>query len=140
MPATPTKGDATLMSRIGSVKKWGVRRRKGTSSTSSEVIGGCFLTIFFFQSFSNLSFLPSAESQSQVSLNHTPRPRTSIPRELTTSSSYPSTSNGTSSAGDTQHPHTHRFFQASSGTGSPGGASSSVRPGLSGRDNICHNK
>lgn len=25
MPATPTKGGATLLSRIGSVKKWGVR-------------------------------------------------------------------------------------------------------------------
>ena len=42
MLAAPTKGGATLMSRIGSVKKWGVRRRKGTSSTPSEIIGGLF--------------------------------------------------------------------------------------------------
>jgi hypothetical protein len=42
MSATPTKGGTTLMSRIGSVKKWGVRRRRGTSSKPSEVIGGFF--------------------------------------------------------------------------------------------------
>jgi len=42
MPATPMKGDATLPSRVGSVKKWGVRRRRGTISTPSEVIGGLF--------------------------------------------------------------------------------------------------
>ena len=40
MPTTLTKGGATLMSRIGSVEKWGMRRRKETSSTLSEVIGG----------------------------------------------------------------------------------------------------
>ena len=50
MPATPTKGGATLMSRIGSVKKWGVRRRRGTGSTPSEVIGGLFS--FFFPTHS----------------------------------------------------------------------------------------
>jgi len=61
MPATPTKGGATLMSRIRSVKKWGMR---GTISTPSEVIGGLFscYSFFFSHSFSNLPFLPSAES------------------------------------------------------------------------------
>jgi len=46
MPVTPTKGGATLMSRIGSVKKWGVRRRRGTSSTPSEIIGRLFFLPF----------------------------------------------------------------------------------------------
>ena len=44
-PAIPLKGGVALFSRIGGVKKWGVRRRRGTSSTSSEVIGR-FLFIF----------------------------------------------------------------------------------------------
>ena len=44
-PAMPTKGGANLFSHIGSVKKWGVRRQRGTSSTPSEVIGR-FLFIF----------------------------------------------------------------------------------------------
>ena len=48
MPATPTKGGVTLMSRIGSVKKWGVRRRRGTSSTPSEIIGRLFFLLFNF--------------------------------------------------------------------------------------------
>jgi len=48
MLATPTKGGATLMSRIESVEKWGVRRRKGTSSTPSEVIGALFSYYSFF--------------------------------------------------------------------------------------------
>ena len=53
MPVTPTKGGMMLMSRIGSVKKWGVRRWRGTSSTPSEVIGGFFsyYSFFFSQSF-----------------------------------------------------------------------------------------
>jgi serine/arginine repetitive matrix protein 2 len=143
MPATPTKGGATLMSRIGSVKKWGVRRRRGTSSTPSEVIGRLFSYYsFFFQSFSNLLFLLSAESQSPEAPDRTPRPKTSMSsftRELSTSPSYPSTPNGTSSAADTQHTHTHWFFRASSSTGSPG-VSSSARPGSSGRDSIGHKK
>jgi len=56
-PVTPTKTGATLFGRIGSVKKWGVRSRRGTSSTPSEVIGR-FLFIFFlyFDLFSNLPF------------------------------------------------------------------------------------
>ena len=33
MPQTPTKG-AALLSRIGSVKKWGVRRKRGDSTPS----------------------------------------------------------------------------------------------------------
>jgi len=111
MPTTPTKGGATPMTRIGSVRKWGVRRRRETSSMPSEVLGGLFLTIqFFLRSFSNLSFLPSAESKSQEAPDHTPRPRTSmssLTRELSTSAFYPSTPNGTSSAADTQHTHTH---------------------------------
>jgi len=35
---TPTKG-AALLSRIGSVKKWGVRRRRGDSTTPAGVTG-----------------------------------------------------------------------------------------------------
>jgi len=140
MPATPTKGGATLMSRIGSVKMWGMEEAERNKFNAFMV--ACFFTILlFFQSFSNLPFLPSAESQSQDAPDHTPRPRTSMSSftcELSTSSSYPSTPNGTSSAGDTQHPHTHRFFRASSGTGSPG--ASSAHPGSSGRDSIGHNK
>jgi len=46
MPATPTKGGAMPMSRIGSVKKWFLRRR-GISSTLSEVMGGLFLVYFY---------------------------------------------------------------------------------------------
>ena len=79
IPATPTKGGATLMSHIATVKKWGVRRRKRTNSTPSGIIGGLFsYSSFFSPSFSNLPFLPSAESQSQDSAGHTPRPRTSM--------------------------------------------------------------
>jgi serine/arginine repetitive matrix protein 2 len=39
LPQTPAKGSA-LLSRIGSVKKWGVRRKRA-STTPSEVIGLC---------------------------------------------------------------------------------------------------
>ena len=53
MPATSTKGGATLMSHIGSARKWGVMRWKGTSSTSSEVI-----VMLFFYSWSS-EFLTS---------------------------------------------------------------------------------
>ena len=42
MPTTPTKGGVTLMTCIGGVKNWGVRRRRETSSAPSEVIGGLF--------------------------------------------------------------------------------------------------
>jgi hypothetical protein len=49
IPATPMKGGATLLSRIESVKKWGVRRWRGTSSTPSEVIGMLFLIFDFFR-------------------------------------------------------------------------------------------
>ncbi|KIM35749.1 hypothetical protein M413DRAFT_325892 [Hebeloma cylindrosporum] len=124
-PATPTKGGATLLSRIGSVKKWGVRRRRGTSSTPSEVV--------------------AAESSSHAhdAPDRTPRPKTSMSSftpEPSSSSSYPSTTNGTSSIADTsQHAsssHAHWFFRSSSGTGSPGPSSSSARPGSSGRDSI----
>jgi len=38
VPQTPIKG-AALLSRIGSVKKWGVRRRRGDSTTPAEVTG-----------------------------------------------------------------------------------------------------
>ena len=55
-PATPTKGGATLFSHIGSVKKWGVMRRRGTSSTPSEVIGGFLFISNFFEVSSNLLF------------------------------------------------------------------------------------
>jgi hypothetical protein len=95
-----------------------------------------YYSFFFLQSFFNLSFLPSAESQSQDALNRT-RPKTSCLLELM-SSSYLSTPNGTSSAGDTQHPHMHRFFRASGGTGNPG--ASSARPGSSKRDSVGLNK
>ena len=44
-PTTPTKGGAAIFSHIGSVKKCGVRKRRGTSPTPSEVIGR-FLFIF----------------------------------------------------------------------------------------------
>ena len=135
VPATPTKGGATLMSRIGSVKKWGIGRRKGTSSTPSEVIGGFFSYYSFFSPvISNIPFLPSAESLSPDAPDRTPRPRTSrsfFTRELLTTSSYPSTPNG-------RHP-THLYtlvFQASSGSPDV----SSARPGSSGRDSISRHK
>jgi hypothetical protein len=37
-PHTPTKG-AALLSRIGSVKKWGVRRKRGDSTTKTDAHG-----------------------------------------------------------------------------------------------------
>ena len=49
IPATPTKGGATLLSRIESVKQWGMRRWRGTSSTPSEVIGTLALIFHFFR-------------------------------------------------------------------------------------------
>ena len=49
VPVTPTKGGATLLSRIGVVKKWGVRRWKGGQSTPSEVIGTLLLIFHFFR-------------------------------------------------------------------------------------------
>ena len=104
MPATLTKTGAALMSRIGSVKKWGMRRRRGTGSTPSVVINGLLsFNSCFFQSFSNLPFLPSAKSQSQDAPDCTPRPKTSmLPFSLSMSSP-----NGTSSAANTQHTHMH---------------------------------
>ena len=113
MLATPTKGSATLMSRIRSVKKWGMRRRRGTSSTPSEVIGGLFSYYpFFFPFISNLLPLPLAESQSQDAPDRAPRPRTSMAsftRELSTSTSCPSTPNVTSSQ-ETPNTRTHFGF------------------------------
>ena len=50
LPAASTEGGATLMSCIGSVKKWGVRRPRGTPS---EVVGGLFLTFPSFSPFYN---------------------------------------------------------------------------------------
>jgi len=49
MPATTTKGGTTLLSQIGSVKRWGVRKWRGTSSTPSEVIGGLFFYFILIQ-------------------------------------------------------------------------------------------
>jgi len=46
-PATPTKGGSTSKSRIGSIRKWCVRRQRGSNSTASEVIG-TFLHFRFF--------------------------------------------------------------------------------------------
>jgi hypothetical protein len=43
-----TKGGAMLMSRIGRVKKRGVRRQRETISAPSEVIGELFFTFLFF--------------------------------------------------------------------------------------------
>jgi len=144
MPATSTKGGVTLLSRIGSIKKWGVRRRRGTSSTSSEVIGGFFfIPLISFNPFYNLSFHLATEPQSQDAPDHTARPKNSMSsftRELSTSSSYPSTLNGTSSAADTHHTHTHCFFRASSGTGNPGASSKFFCVSRIKRDNIGHNK
>lgn len=53
---TPTKGGTTLVSRIESVKKWGVRWRRGTSSTPSEVIVMLFLLLLFFFSTHFLTY------------------------------------------------------------------------------------
>ena len=51
-PVTPpTKGSTTFLSRIGSVKKWGVRRRRGTSSTPSEVLGGFFFLFLYLSHY-----------------------------------------------------------------------------------------
>ena len=61
VPVTPTKGGGTLLSRIGSVKRWGVRRRRGTSSTPSEVIGGSFLF-----SKNSIDFLTTVLSRSRI--------------------------------------------------------------------------
>ena len=41
IPHTPTKGTA-LLSRIGSVKKWGVRRKRGDSSTAPTDANGLY--------------------------------------------------------------------------------------------------
>jgi len=46
--AIPTKGGSTPKNRIGSIKKWCVRKGRGSSSTTSEVIG-TFLHFRFFQ-------------------------------------------------------------------------------------------
>ena len=37
------------MSRIGRVKKWGVRKRRETISAPSEVIGELFFSFLFFR-------------------------------------------------------------------------------------------
>jgi hypothetical protein len=38
IPQTPTKG-AALLSHIGSVKKWGVRRKRGDSTAPTDAKG-----------------------------------------------------------------------------------------------------
>ena len=45
IPPTPTKG-AALLSRIGSVKKWSVRRKRGDSTTAPPDANGMYM--FFF--------------------------------------------------------------------------------------------
>jgi len=115
-PATPTKGGATLMSRIGSVKK-------GDEFRGYWVIGQLPFTFSFFP---NLLFHPAAEPQSQETPDHIPHPKTfmsSFARELSTSSSFSLTPNAislivgtTESVGNTQHTHTHRFSRTSSFT------------------------
>ena len=100
---------------------------------------GYFLTILFSQSFSNLPFLPLAESLSQdapdLLLVQEPPCRLLHVNAIVLSP----TPNGTCSAANTlEHTHALWFFRASSGTRSPGASSS--RPGSSGWDSISHNK
>jgi hypothetical protein len=79
MPTTPAKGGTALLSRTGSVMKWDVRRRRGTSSKPSEAIGILILFLSIsFKPFSNLPFPPAAELQSHDNPDCTPRPETSI--------------------------------------------------------------
>ena len=47
IPQTPTKG-AALLSRIGSVKKWGVRRKRGESTAPTDANGMYEKDAFFF--------------------------------------------------------------------------------------------
>jgi hypothetical protein len=46
IPQTPTKG-AALLSRIGSVKKWGVKRRRGDSTAPTDANGMYDKTCFY---------------------------------------------------------------------------------------------
>jgi hypothetical protein len=61
-----------LLAQVGIVEEWDVRRRRGTSSTALEVIGGLFSLLISFKPFSNLPFCPATESQSQDALDRTP--------------------------------------------------------------------
>jgi hypothetical protein len=73
MLATLTRTSAALMSRIGSVKKWGMRRRRGTGSTPSEVIGG----LFSFNSFFSSHFLIYRSFHQRSAITRRPRPYSS---------------------------------------------------------------
>ena len=55
IPQTPTKG-AALLSRIGSVKKWGVRRKRGDSTTPSDAKGTYDRTTRFSFTYTLLRF------------------------------------------------------------------------------------
>ena len=69
VPATPTKGGtaAAMLSRIGSVKKWGVavRNRRRGSTTPSEVAGTLFLSFIIL----DLPFFISKLTLHYLSLN-----------------------------------------------------------------------
>jgi len=58
MPSTPTKtkGGTALLSRT-SVKKWDVRKRRGTSSTPFGMLVFIFIFFISFKPFSDLPFL-----------------------------------------------------------------------------------
>ena len=70
IPQTPTKG-AALLNRIGSVKKWGARRKRGDSTAPTDTKGTFDKTTRF--SFTNYSFifqsLPSSASLSLMPAN-----------------------------------------------------------------------
>ncbi|KAF8968624.1 hypothetical protein BDZ97DRAFT_1755279 [Flammula alnicola] len=97
VPATPTKG-ATLLNRIGSVKRWGVMRKRGTSTTPSEMID-------------------SQDNETQ----RTPRPHSSMSSIAAHDSAKRTNAPTTASPSSPGSPPTsssHWFFRASS-AGSP---------------------
>ena len=116
MPATPTKGPTMLLSHIRSDNGWGVRRKRGTSSTHSEVIGGLFLFLFlFFGQFSNYRSIEQPNHNHTITLTALHIQKPSYPLFGTKHQHHchiPFTPNGTSSAGDIQHTCTG-FFELS---------------------------
>jgi hypothetical protein len=148
MPTTPTKSGTALLSRTGSVKKWDVRRQRGTSLAPSEAIGMLTLLFFFFffciyfKPFSNLPFPLAAESQSYDNPDRTPRPETSISsftREPSSSLSYLSLAEWYFlRSKPSAHAYALVFFELLVALAALG--LFPARPGSSGRDSVGHKR
>jgi hypothetical protein len=78
MLATLTRTGAALMSRIESQEVGHEEAERNRFNAFRGYWWVVFFQFIFFQSFSNLPFLPSAKSQSQDTPDRTPRPKTSM--------------------------------------------------------------